>query len=134
MELDSDSIVSQEQIDIAIKFGVDLESLTAPVQAKKYILAFIHKLLLLDREIRTEILESGIVTLWQEVVSTLENADRKLVDIDNGSLIFTLFCPTFSSTRGLYDDCWIKTMTVKMELLLKKIGQYGAIVNLIVCK
>ena len=126
MELISDSVVAQEHIDLAVKFGVDLENLTAPVDANNYVLAFFHKLLLqrekLDRGQLTDYLQSSISTLWKEVVSTLENSNRKLLAVESGSIIFSLFCPTLSSTRELRDDSWIKALTLKMENLIKKIG------------
>ena len=126
MELDSNCVVDQEHIDMAIKFGIDLSNLSTPVEAKKYVLAFIHKLLLqrekLDLGLLTGYLQSGIAKLWQEVLATLENSNRKLLAIESGSLIFTLFCPTISSARELRNDFWIKILFLKMESLLKKIG------------
>ena len=128
MELDSDSVVGQENINTAVKFGIDLSNLSAPVETKKYVVAFIHKLLLQREKIDlgqlTDYLQSSIVTAWQEVLSTLEKSDRKLVVVDNGSIIFTLFCPTTSSARELQDDSWIKTFVQKIEQLLDKLGQY----------
>ena len=127
MELDSNSVVSQEHIDTAVKFGVDLGTQLAPFEAKKYVLAFIHKLLLqrekLDRGHLSDYLHSGITTLWQEVMSTLENSNRKLADVQSGSIIFTLFCPTISSTWELRDDSWLKDLRQKMEQFMHKIGQ-----------
>ena len=126
MELNTDSVVAQEHIDLAVKFGVDLENLTGPVDANKYVLAFFHKLLLqrekIDHGQLTDYLQSSISTLWKEVVSTLENSNRKLLAVESGSIIFSLFCPTLSSTRELRDDSWIKALTLKMENLIKKIG------------
>ena len=126
MELDSNCVVDQEHIDMAIKFGIDLSNLSTPVEAKKYVLAFIHKLLLqrekLDLGLLTGYLQSDIAKLWQEVLATLENSNRKLLAIESGSLIFTLFCPTISSARELRNDFWIKILFLKMESLLKKIG------------
>ena len=126
MELDSNCVVDQEHIDMAIKFGIDLSNLSTPVEAKKYVLAFIYKLLLqrekLDLGLLTGYLQSGIAKLWQEVLATLENSNRKLLAIESGSLIFTLFCPTISSARELRNDFWIKILFLKMESLLKKIG------------
>ena len=126
MELDSNCVVDQEHIDMAIKFGIDLSNLFTPVEAKKYVVAFIHKLLLqrekLDLGLLTGYLQSGIAELWQEVLATLENSNRKLLAIESGSLIFTLFCPTISSARELRNDFWIKFLFLKMESLLKKIG------------
>ena len=127
VKLDSDSDVTQEQMDIAIKFGVDLSNLSAPVDEEKYVLTFIHKLLLqrekIDRGQLTGYLQSGIATLWQEVLSALENSNRKLVDVQSGSLTFSLFCPTISSAQELRDESWIKILTQKMEQLLHKIGK-----------
>ena len=126
MELDSDSVVGQEHIDRAIEFGVPFGD--SPVNAQKYVLAFIQKLLLqrekLDLQLLTGYLPSSTATLWQEVLSTLENSDRKFLGVKSGSLIFTLFCPTISSSRELIDESWINALTQKMEQLLKNIGQF----------
>ena len=127
VELDSDSVVAQEHIDTAVKFGFDLGDLNAPVDAKKYVLAFIHKLLLqrekLELGLLTDYLQSSIVKLWQEVLSTLENSNRKLLDVQSGSLIFTLFCLNIKSATELTEVTWIIILTEKMERLLKEIGQ-----------
>ena len=130
MELDTDSGVTQDHNDAALRFGVHLEHQDTPIDAKKYVLAFIQKLLLqrekLERGLLTDYLQSGIATMWKEVLSVLENSNRKLVDIQSGSLAFTLFCPTSSSAQELKDDSWIKTFKLKMEQLLKEIGEHGA--------
>ena len=125
VELDSDSSVVQEHMDAAIRFDVDLHNLSNPVEAKKYPLAFIQKLFLqrekIDLELLTDYVQSGTVSLWKEVLSTLENS--KLLGVTSGSLIFTLFCPTISSARELKDDSWIKTLSQKMQQLTNNIGQ-----------
>ena len=112
---------------MAIKFGVDLSCLTEPLEAKRYLLAFIHKLLLqrekIDRGQMKDYLESSVVTLWQDVLSTLENSNRKLLGVQGGSIIFKLFCPNTESLRELKDDSWIKILTVKMERLVNKLGK-----------
>ena len=127
VELDSDSVVAQEHIDTPVKFGVDLSNITAPVEAKKYVLAFIHKLLLqrekLDTRLLTDHIEAGIGTLWKEVVFALESSNRKLLNVQDGSLIFTLFCPTISSALELKDESWIKTFILKMEQFLTRLGE-----------
>ena len=126
MELDSDSVVGQEHIETAVKFSVDLGTSTAPVQAKKYVLAFMQNLLLRREKLETGLVEdyihSGVVHLWQEVLSTLETSDRKLLAIQSGSLIFTLFCPTISSALKVQEDYWIESLTSKMHNFARKIG------------
>ena len=127
VELGSDFIVTQEHIDNAVKFGISLGTKHTPIEAKKYVLAFIQTLLLqrekLEMGLLTDYLQSGIAILWQEVLSTLEDSDRKVVDIHSGSLIFTLFCPTVSSAQELKDESWIEIFKLKMEELVKKLGK-----------
>ena len=127
VELDSNCVVSHEHIDLAIKFGVSLGSLATPVEAKKYVLAFIQRLFLQREKLfigqLTDYLKSGILTLWQEVLSIVENSNRKLLGVRCGSLIFTLFCPTLSCTGKLRDDSWLTMLRQKMEQLMYKIGQ-----------
>ena len=126
MELDSDSLVGQEHINTAITFGVDFGNETGSVEAKKYVLAFIQKLFLqrekLDLGCLTDYLQSGVINLWQEVLSSLENSNRKLLGVQSGSLIFTLLCPTVNSIQELKDDLWMKTFSQKMEQLVQEIG------------
>ena len=127
VELDSDSVVAQEHINKAIKFGVDLGNLTSPVEAQKYMLAFILKLLLQREKLQlgllTDYLESSITTAWQAVLSTLENSNRKLLGVQSGSLIFTMFCPSINLAREVHDVSWIKTLAQNMEQFVHKIGQ-----------
>ena len=127
VELDSVSVVGQEHIGKARKFGVNISHLTAPIDAKKYMLAFIQRLFLQREELYlgqlTDYLESGIANLWQEVLLTLEKSSRKLLAVQSGSLLFTLFCPTINSVQELRDDCWLETLTQKMEQLVHEIGR-----------
>ena len=127
VELDSNSVVAQEHIDTAVKFGVDLSKIGDPVEMKKYVLAFFHKLLLqrekLDTGLLTDYIESSIGTLWKEVMFALESSNRKLLSVQNGSLIFRLFCPTISSAWELKDESWIKAFILKTEQFLKEIGE-----------
>ena len=83
VELDSESVIAQEHIDTAVKLGVHLSNLSDPVEAKKYVLLFIHKLLFQREKIDfgqlTDYLKSSVVTTWQAVLSTLEDSNRKLL-------------------------------------------------------
>ena len=126
VELGSDSVVGQQLFDKAVKFGIDPNDLGNPIDAKKYVLAFIRKLLLQSKKlnlgVQFEYLQPDIVTLWLEVPSMLENSHRKAVGVQSGSLVFTLYCPTISSRQQLRDDSWIKSLTSKMGNLIRKIG------------
>ena len=118
-----DSDVSQEHIETAIRFVVEPFN---EKDAKKYIVAFFQKLLLqrekLDRGLLFDELKPSVVKMWQEVVSSLEEKNRKLVQVDHGSVVFTLFCPTTDSCRQLQDENWRGTLITKTEELLKSLG------------
>ena len=123
MELESDSVVAKENIAKALRFGAHSGSQDTQIDTKKYVLDFLQKILLqrekLEAGLLKDYLGSGIATAGQEVFSTLENSNRKLLSIESGSIIFVLFCPTTSSIWQLTDDSWIKSLTLKMENLCK---------------
>ena len=125
MEIHTDTVVSEENIKTAIKFGADSSELT---DAKKYILAFMRRLLLHKEKIHNNLFEAHlnpeIARMWKEVLSTLENTNRKLVNIQSGSLIFTLFCPTKNALLQLEDERRRKVLQEKIDNLLKALGMY----------
>ena len=108
MEIETDSVVSEQQTTMAVKFGIKSSDLT---NTKKYIIAFLKRLLLhrekIDRNLFESFLNPEIAEIWQEVLSSLEDTNRKLINIQNGSLVFTLFCPTSNSVLRLRDEKWI---------------------------
>ena len=105
MEIETDYIISEEHKEEANKFGIQSSEFT---EAKKYITAFLNRLLLLrdkvDKDLFTTQLNPVITKLWQEMLSSLEESNRKLINIQSGSLIFKLFCPTKNSVLQIQDD------------------------------
>ena len=126
MEFHSGYRLFQGHISTDADAGAGLSNLGNPNEAKKYVLTLVRKLLLQrekrDVGIQLDDLQSDIVSLWLEVLSMLENHERKVVGVQSGSLIFTLFCPTITSKRELRNVSWIKSLTSKMENFVKKIG------------
>ena len=125
MEIQTDSVISEHNVKTAIQFGVKLSNV---MDAKKYIIAFLKKLLLQREKIDKNLLEAQldptITKLWQEVLSSLEDTNRKLVNIQSGSLIFTLFCPTNTSLQQLQDEKWRIKLQEKVDSLLNALGTY----------
>ena len=128
LEVLAHSSVGQDQIDRAIKLAVDLDNPTTPIETNKYIAAFLNKLLLqrekLDRGLCVDHLKPGVVKLWQNIISILEDCNRKLLGVKNGSLIFTLFSPTHASMQQLDDRLWLNSLTSQLEKLLEAIGLF----------
>ena len=107
----------------SIKFGN--EKIDAS-DTNKYLVAFIKKLLLqrvkIDENLLGDYLSPIIVKQWQEVLFSLEERNRKLINIQSGSLIFTLLCPTRKSRLQLQDENWRIEIQAKITELLKILG------------
>ena len=126
MENETNSAVSEEHKREAIKFGIKPSD---PTDAEKYIIAFLNRLLLqrekIDKNLFTAHLNPVVAKLWQEVLSSLEETNRKLINIQSGSLIFTLFCPTRNSVLQIQDEKWKIELQKKMKKLLNALGIFS---------
>ena len=126
VEFIEDSKISQDHLDMAVQFGINLDNSTTTNKAQKYVVAFFRNLLMQREKINegllTDYLKLEISEAWQEVLSSLEDRDRKLVDVQSGSLIFVLFCPNNSSLQQLKNEGWMNNLASNMKLLLKVIG------------
>ena len=124
MEIQTDSVISGQNVKTAIQFGVEISN---PIDAKKYIIAFLKKLLLQreknDKNLLEAHLDPTIAKLWQEVLSSLEETNRKLVNIQSGSLIFTLFCPNHLQLLQFRDSKWAIELQGKLDKLMNKLGK-----------
>ena len=125
IQFDSDTIIPPENLDAAIKFGIEKMDAT---DINAYIVAFLRKLLLQREKLDKRMLESylipNIAKQWQEVLSSLEERNRKLINIQSGSLIFTLFCPTRESQLQLQDENWRIVVQQKTAKLLQILGKF----------
>ena len=124
LELGTRSPVSEEQFVTAVRFGVNLEPDSTDV--KKYIVAFLQALLLQREKLKIgflgEYIQSALKKQWEEVLSTLEDSFRRLVSIQSGSLIFTLFCPTTRSIEQLKNPIWRDKFEKELKDFLTTIG------------
>ena len=126
MEFIEDSKISLDHLDMAVQFSINLDNSTITNKVQKYVVAFFRNLLMQREKINegllTDYLKLEISEAWQEVLSSLEDRDRKLVDVQSGSLIFVLFCPNKSSLQQLTNEGWMTNLALNMKLLLKVIG------------
>ena len=123
VDIQTDSVVSKKNVETAKKFGVRSSDTVDP---RKYIIAFLTRLLFLreknDKNLLEACLNPKISRLWQEVLDILEDTNRKLINIQSGSLIFTLFCPKHHSLLQLQDLRWTVDLQGKMDKLLNALG------------
>ena len=126
LQSDSDSFIPQENLEAAIKFRV--EEIDAP-DVNKYIVAFLRELLAqrekLDKKLLVNSLKPAILKQWRELLFHLEKKNQKLINIQSGSLVFTLFCPTTESRLQLQDENWRNEIQAKMLELLKLLGTFN---------
>ena len=126
VELNVRETMSKEEADqAAIEFGVKQSD--GKTDTKLYILAFLQRLLhqrqKIDLGLLANYLRPTIAKAWNEVLSILEERKRKVLNIQSGSLVFTLFCPTQESLHQLQDKTWIKTAIQKLEELIHTLGK-----------
>ena len=125
MEIETYSDISEEHIKAAITFGVQSSDLSQ-IDAKTYSIAFLKQLLHHTEKANKNLLEAHlnpvIAKLWQEVLSSLEERNRKLTNIKSGSLVFTLFWLTDDSLQQLQDETWRIKLQAQVEKLLKALG------------
>ena len=104
MEIQTESVISEQNVKTAIQFGAEFSKGN---DAKMYIISFLKQLLLqrekIDKNLLEAYLDPSIAKLWQEVLSSLEETNRKLIDIKSGSLVFTLLCSTGQSLLQLQE-------------------------------
>ena len=124
---DPDFVIPQEHLETALKFGIEK---TDGSDINKYAVTFIKKLLLQRVKVDQNMLESylspAVLKQWQEMLCRLEERNRKLINIQNGSLIFVLYCPTRKSRRQLYDENWRTEIQERMAKLLKLLGNQNS--------
>ena len=127
IEMDSKpgSVIPQQHLDTAIKLGI--QKIDA-VDVTKYVVAFLRHFLLqrekIDNKLLANYLNRETIKRWQEVLSSLEDTNRKLVSIQSGSVVFTLFCPTRESRLQLKDENWRTEIQKKMTELLEVLGTF----------
>ena len=125
MDMQTDSIVTKKNVETAIKFGLTSSD---TVNARKYIIAFLKRLLFMreknDKNLLEAYLNPKITILWQEVLGILEDTNRKVTNLQSGSLIFTLFCPKYISLLQLQDQRWAFELQAKMDQLLNTLGTF----------
>ena len=125
IDIQSDSVLSQQHLDVAIKCGLAKED---ALDVNKYVVVFLRKLLLQREKHNEHLLENylnrEIDKRWQEVLSSLEERNRKLINVQSGSFILTLFCPTRESRLQLHDGIWKDEIQAKLTDLLKLLGKF----------
>ena len=125
MDIQTDSIVSRKNAEATIKLGAESSD---TLDARKYIILFLKRLLLhrekIDKNLLEAQLDPTIAKLWQEVLSSLEDTNRKVINLQSGSLIFTLFCPKYKSLLQLQDERWGIELQGKVDKLLNALGVF----------
>ena len=121
--------VAREHVDAAVNLGVPIENASDPISTQAYIVAYFHYLVCqrekLSLSLLAEHIKPTVEEMWQEVLSYLEDRRRRVVDVESGSLVFTLFCPTSEASDQLRDDLWIEELQERLLALMKFLGTFG---------
>ena len=120
--------VAQEHVDAAVHLGVPIENPADPVSTQAYIVAYFHYLVCQREKLSLTLLaqhiKPAVGEMWQEVLSYLEDRRRRVVDVQSGSLVFTLFCPTQEASDQLRNDLWREELRERLLALVRFLGTY----------
>ena len=128
LEMNTKREVPKKGLDTFRSMGVELEA--NETDPEKCIVAFLKHLLLQREKLRTGVLQAYLgqhgetVTWWQEFLESLEQNKRKLLDVEDGSVNLTLFCPTKESFEQLEDESWTADITTQFRKLLILLGNH----------
>ncbi len=91
LEFTSPAKVNEVAKEIAKKLHIKMET-------EDNISAFVAHILYLHPKIVLGLLDSflpaDVEEAWVQLVSLLEENDRKMIGVDSGSLVFNVYCPT----------------------------------------
>lgn len=97
------------------------------VDPSKYVAAYLSKLLLqrekLDLGLLDSYLPAEVREAWAGALGTLEETGRKVLAVEHGSVVMTLFCPTGRSLEQLQEEGWRSRAEKSLQTLLKAIGE-----------
>ena len=123
IELDTEGSVLSESLAAAKRFGVKCEE---KIQSNIFLAAYLTKILLQREKLDLGVLDSyiprDVKEAWREFLCCLEQTKRKLLGVSDGSLSFTLFCPTDDSYKQLLEETWRNQLIEKLRNLLSLIG------------
>ena len=126
IRLDNNELMADEHLDGARAFGVELGDPKDPVTTQAYVVAYFRHLICqrekLDRGLLVDHVKPAIAEMWQKILASLEEGNRRVMDAGHGSLTLTLFCPTTESAEHLQDLEWKKSVSARLEEFLKLIG------------
>ena len=118
----TDPEVSQEAIDTARKIGIKFQE--DAINPKVFMADLLKQLLLqrekLDQGLLNDYLGAETAKWWKTFLSSLEDGKRRLLDVNCGSVVFTLFCPTKKSFSEIEKKKW----GTKPKKLLQSLGKY----------
>ena len=127
LEMDTRRKVPKKGLDTFRSMGVELEA-ELETDPEKCIVAFLKHLLLQREKLREGVLQTHLgthretVDWWEKFLESLEQKKRKLIDVEEGSVNLTLFCPTKESFEQLEDETWTAGVTTKFRKLLSLLG------------
>ena len=125
MQFVTDSKVQQEEIDKARSFGVELGE--HPDDPKNFIIAFLKQLLLQRKKLKYLVkdgyLNKDVSEWWDKLLFSLEEQNRKLLKVESGSIIFTLFCPTEKSFEQLKETTWHDRVDKRLQRFIRTLGK-----------
>ena len=128
VEVDEDATVLQRGIQLANSFSVYCEdNMVQMLDAQHFVAAFLLNLLHHRDKIQQNqldhILPKEVKDAWNQLLEILEDRNRTLVNVQQGSILLTLFCRSQSAFQQIQSDEWIDCVRKYLSQLLNTIGK-----------
>ena len=128
VEADEDATVLQRGIQLANRFNMYCEdNMVQMLDAQYFVASFLLNLLHHREKIQQNqldhILPKEVKDAWYQLLKILEDRDRTLVNVQQGSILLTLFCPSPSAFQQIQNDEWIDSIRKYLNQLLNTIGK-----------
>ncbi len=83
---------------------------------------FLHQRDKINLGLLDEILPPDVKQAWQNLLETLREQNRGVLDISDGSIVFKMFCPTQEAEDQLQDPKWLAKFKDRFFKLIKHLG------------
>ena len=116
-------------VELANKFSLYRpEGAVRALDAENFVAAFLLHLLhhreKIDQRHLEFILPAEVRDTWRNLLQTLEDRNRKLIDAQQGSVLLTFFCPSLGSKQQLRSEEWTRNMKHCFMQLLTALGKF----------
>ncbi len=122
--------ISEKAKRTANKLHIRLQEIKDEPNDEVYITAFLEYFMLQSDKIAHGLLDEHLPPevreVWEELLGLLERRNRKLVQVERGSIILQLYCPTQAAMDDLEDVIYSVHFNETITKFYEALGNYSS--------